>query len=120
LSSKTDIQIFNLWFDIMAAAPTSSSSSTTTKSTGSSSVSPWMAKQPQSKFICPLKFRNSLPDIPFDPKLLEYPFDPDRFVRYQPTSLEKNFKFKIFSEPDLGITIDLIDPTAYKLDPSLI
>lgn len=37
-----------------------------------------------------------------------------RFVKYFTTTLEKNYKYQIHTEPDLGIPIDLIDPDAYK------
>lgn len=67
----------------------------------------------QDWFLAKLKYRNALPDIPFDPKLLQYPFDPLRFVRYIPTTLEKKFKFDMRPEPDLGIHVDLIDIGRY-------
>jgi len=41
-----------------------------------------------------------------------------RFVKYQTTSLEKNYKFQLHNEPDMGIVIDLIDPSVYKPPPS--
>ena len=66
-------------------------------------------------FLAKLKYRNTLPDIPFDPKLLQYPFDPLRFVRYAPTALDKKFKFDMRPEPSLGIRIDLIDIGKYSI-----
>ena len=36
-----------------------------------------------------------------------------RYVKYRPTSLEKNHKYEIQTEHDLDIPIDLIDPLAY-------
>ena len=68
----------------------------------------------QSEFLCKVKYYNNLPDIPLEPKLLQYPFDPLRFVKYSSTSLEKNYKHVIHTEPDVGITIDLIDTSVYK------
>ncbi len=67
-----------------------------------------------SEFLCKIKYYNNLPDVPFEPKLLNYPFDPQRFVKYQTTTLEKNYKFTLHTEPDMGIFIDLIDPNTYK------
>jgi hypothetical protein len=72
----------------------------------------------ESEFISKLQFRNTLPDIPFDPKLLILPFDNSRYVRYNPTSLEKHHKHVLFNEPDLGIPINVIDPDIYKVPVS--
>jgi RNA polymerase II-associated factor 1 len=58
---------------------------------------------------CKIKYQNNLPDIPFDPKSIAYPFDCNRYIHYKPTSLEKQFKWDILNEQDLGIRIDLID-----------
>eukprot|EP01090_Pellita_catalonica_P014281 TRINITY_DN359_c0_g1_i2.p1 TRINITY_DN359_c0_g1~~TRINITY_DN359_c0_g1_i2.p1 ORF type:complete len:390 (+),score=84.20 TRINITY_DN359_c0_g1_i2:74-1243(+) len=66
-----------------------------------------------SEFICRMKFRNTLPDIPFDPKLLDYPFDPMRFVKYTTTSLENSYQHVLHTEPDLGINVNLIDPEVF-------
>lgn len=47
-----------------------------------------------------------------------------RFIQYNATSLEKNYKYELLAEHDLGITIDLINPQAYakekdaNLDPA--
>eukprot|EP00697_Spironema_sp_BW2_P014713 gnl/Spiro4/5240_TR2646_c0_g1_i1.p1 gnl/Spiro4/5240_TR2646_c0_g1~~gnl/Spiro4/5240_TR2646_c0_g1_i1.p1 ORF type:complete len:380 (-),score=114.08 gnl/Spiro4/5240_TR2646_c0_g1_i1:14-1153(-) len=68
-------------------------------------------------FLCKMKFRNNLPDIPFDPKLLQYPFDPNRFVRYTPTTLEQNYQHALLTEEDLGIHFDLTDRDAYRPPP---
>jgi RNA polymerase II-associated factor 1 len=69
---------------------------------------------PVSEFICKFKYLNTLPDIPFDPKFLNYPFDDLRFAKYVTTSLEKNYKYQLHTESDMGIPIDLIEPNAYK------
>jgi len=85
----------------------------TQNSTPAAPEQPNALKQ-RSDFLCRIKFRTSLPDIPFDPKLREYPFDPMRFVQYTTTSLERDHKHAIHPEPDLGIPIDLIDQDIYK------
>ena len=36
-----------------------------------------------------------------------------RFIQYNATSLEKNYKYELLAEHDLGITIDLINQQAY-------
>ena len=71
----------------------------------------------RSELVCKVKYQNNLPDIPFDPKFLEYPFDSQRFVNYKPTSLERNYKFELQVEHDMGIFVDLVLPDAYALPP---
>jgi RNA polymerase II-associated factor 1 len=73
----------------------------------------------KSNFVChDVKFQCALPNIPLDAKLLAYPLDPQRFVPYRTTTLEKNHKFDLITETDLGIHIDLIDPNTYKIPPN--
>ncbi|XP_045426843.1 RNA polymerase II-associated factor 1 homolog isoform X4 [Pipistrellus kuhlii] len=73
-----------------------------------------------SGVVCRVKYCNSLPDIPFDPKFITYPFDQNRFVQYKATSLEKQHKHDLLTEPDLGVTIDLINPDTYRIDPNVL
>jgi len=73
----------------------------------------------QKQLLCKVKYANTLPDIPFDPKFISYPFEANRFVQYNQTSLESNFKYDLLTEHDLGVTIDLINPDAYAIDPSV-
>ena len=35
----------------------------------------------RSGLICRVKYTNSLPDIPFDPKSIKYPFSRERFIK---------------------------------------
>lgn len=74
----------------------------------------------RSGVVCRVKYGNSLPDIPFDPKFITYPFDQHRFVQYKATSLEKQHKHELLTEPDLSVTIDLINPDTYRIDPNII
>ncbi|KAI1893305.1 hypothetical protein AGOR_G00122330 [Albula goreensis] len=74
----------------------------------------------RSGVVCRVKYCNGLPDIPFDPKFITYPFDQHRFVQYKATSLEKQHKHELLTEPDLGVTIDLINPDTYRIDPNII
>uniref|UniRef100_A0A4X2L826 RNA polymerase II-associated factor 1 homolog n=1 Tax=Vombatus ursinus TaxID=29139 RepID=A0A4X2L826_VOMUR len=76
--------------------------------------------QERSGVVCRVKYCNSLPDIPFDPKFITYPFDQNRFVQYKATSLEKQHKHDLLTEPDLGVTIDLINPDTYRIDPNVL
>lgn len=63
-----------------------------------------------------MKYCNTLPDIPFDLKFITYPFQNDRFIQYNPTSLERNYKYEVLTEHDLGVTIDLINRDLYLPD----
>uniref|UniRef100_A0A1E1XAW8 RNA polymerase II-associated factor 1 homolog n=1 Tax=Amblyomma aureolatum TaxID=187763 RepID=A0A1E1XAW8_9ACAR len=89
---------------------------------GSSSVERDRKKpgERRSELVCRVKYCNTLPDIPFDPKFISYPFDPNRFVSYKATSLERNYKHDLLTEHDLGVTIDLIDPKTYEIDPTAV
>ncbi len=68
----------------------------------------------KSELVCRVKYGNSLPDIPFDPKFISYPFEVNRFIEYAPTSLERNYKYELLTEHDLGVHVDLIRPEAYE------
>ncbi|PVD25632.1 hypothetical protein C0Q70_13291 [Pomacea canaliculata] len=72
----------------------------------------------RSDLVCRVKYNNTLPDIPFDPKFITYPFESNRFYQYKPTSLERTFKYDLLTEHDLDVTIDLINPETYKIDPN--
>jgi len=41
-----------------------------------------------------------------------------RFIQYNPTSLERNYKYEVLTEHDLGVTIDLINRETYANDYS--
>lgn len=66
---------------------------------------------------CRIKYQNNLPDIPFDAKFISYPFDANRFIQFNSTTLEKNFKWDILNEQDLGVRIDLINQDYNRIDP---
>lgn len=75
-------------------------------------------KERKEGFVCVIKYTNFLPDIPFDAKFVGFPFETNRFIQYKPTSLERNYKNDLLTEPDLGVTIDLINPETYDIDLS--
>ncbi|XP_074789420.1 RNA polymerase II-associated factor 1 homolog [Athene noctua] len=58
--------------------------------------------------------------VPLAPKFIAYPFGQSRFVQYKATSLEKQHKHDLLTEPDLGVTIDLINPDTYRIDPGVL
>ena len=71
--------------------------------------------------VCTVKYSNTLPDIPFDPKFMTCNdiFGNTRFIDYKPTSLERNYKYEILTEHDLGVAVDLILPDAYSQQNAL-
>jgi RNA polymerase II-associated factor 1 len=72
----------------------------------------------RSDLLCRVKYCNTLPDIPFEPKFITYPFEQSRFIQYNATSLERAYKHELLTEHDLGVTIDLINPETYRFNPS--
>lgn len=70
----------------------------------------------RSEAITRVKYCNTLPDIPFDLKFITYPFSSTRFIEYNPTSLEKSYRYEVLTEHDLGVYIDLINRDAYQGD----
>ena len=38
----------------------------------------------------------------------------DRLIKYKPNTLEMDYTYEIHEEPNLGLTIDLIDPAKYE------
>ena len=56
-------------------------------------------KERQKDLLCRVKYCNKLPDIPFDPKFLTYPFDPHRFVKVK---FEYYLKSSVLSQKIFG------------------
>lgn len=42
---------------------------------------------------------------------------PSRFIQYNPTSLERNYRYEVLTEHDLGVSIDLINKDIYAVEP---
>lgn len=40
-----------------------------------------------------------------------------RFIQYNPTSLERNYRYEVLTEHDLGVNIDLINKDIYAVEP---
>lgn len=61
---------------------------------------------------------------PFSFSLIIHMIPRLRFIRYNPTSLERNYKYEVLTEHDLGVEIDLINKDTYagdlnaQLDPA--
>lgn len=66
-------------------------------------------------FLCKIKYQSSPPLVPAEPKFLKCPLEEDRYVKYKETSLERNFKWDLIPDADVGVSLDLIDLRAYAL-----
>jgi hypothetical protein len=73
-----------------------------------------LLKKP-TDFICKMKFFNTLPDIPSEPKLLNISLPMETFAEYKTTSLQRDFKHDLIVRNDLSLGIDMIDPDMYLL-----
>ncbi|KAI8922651.1 RNA polymerase II-associated [Entophlyctis helioformis] len=58
------------------------------------------AKKVLQEFVHKVKYRNDLPEIPFDPKLLEYPYPEDRLYRFQANSLYASTPYPLYTADD--------------------
>jgi len=72
----------------------------------------------EGELICPYWFSNPLPEVPVDPKLLVHHIDKEALIRYRYDSvMETAQRYELLAEPDLGIAIDLVDPSVYEAAP---
>lgn len=78
------------------------------KSSGKQSLS-----ESLPQLVCPVHFTNTLPPIPFPPKFLPFPFNPDRFVEYKDTSLIRGYKYKLAFPNNGTIPVELLNPGKY-------
>jgi hypothetical protein len=68
-----------------------------------------------SDFVAECRWLNKLPPVPHSSKMLIYPFESDRFVKYrQPTSLEVTHRFDLHTETDLALDLNLSDIDAWE------
>ncbi|VVD00338.1 unnamed protein product, partial [Leptidea sinapis] len=81
---------------------------------------PQRTTERRAELVTRIKYCNTLPDIPFDLKFITYPFPSTRFIQYNPTSLEKNYRYEVLTEHDLGVHIDLINRDIYQGDGNAV
>ena len=58
--------------------------------------------------MCAVKYKCGIPDIPLEPKLLNYPHKTDRFVEYNAGNLELNYKYQLHSETMFALPLGLL------------
>lgn len=66
--------------------------------------------QIKQDFSLQVKYGNTLPDIPFNPKSIHYPIDYKSLCNYNSSSLQLKSNFQLYTERNLGVDIDLIIP----------
>ena len=70
------------------------------------------------ELLIPWQFENTLPEIPSEPKLLHVPLNVDRLVQYRyDSAIEVESPYRMSVDRDLGIKIDLVDPSIYTRAP---
>ncbi|KAL4519355.1 hypothetical protein Ndes2526B_g00452 [Nannochloris sp. 'desiccata'] len=72
-------------------------------------------KKSGTPFVCNVRFRNDLPEISCDPKMLLPPLNTQDLAAFQLTSLEKEMKRDVLFPPDLGIPINALDIERYSI-----
>lgn len=60
-----------------------------------------------------VKYKNTLPNLPFDLKFINCSFNLEHLAQYKPTSLEQNYLYDLHTNFDIGITVDLINTDKY-------
>eukprot|EP00242_Pyramimonas_sp_CCMP2087_P005226 CAMPEP_0198200456 /NCGR_PEP_ID=MMETSP1445-20131203/3465_1 /TAXON_ID=36898 /ORGANISM="Pyramimonas sp., Strain CCMP2087" /LENGTH=482 /DNA_ID=CAMNT_0043870531 /DNA_START=307 /DNA_END=1755 /DNA_ORIENTATION=- len=70
----------------------------------------------KTNFLCRIQFRNDLPEVPIEPKLLAVPTSWARFVSYKSSaSLDAMRQHDFLLEPELGIPLDLLEAPQYQV-----
>eukprot|EP00878_Enallax_costatus_P025048 GHUV01026769.1.p1 GENE.GHUV01026769.1~~GHUV01026769.1.p1 ORF type:complete len:491 (+),score=127.59 GHUV01026769.1:206-1678(+) len=63
----------------------------------------------ETPFICNIRFKNDLPEIPSDPKLLVSRYEPEQLSRFFLTSMEQQPRRELLLPADVGVTVSLMD-----------
>ncbi|CAL5218705.1 g416 [Coccomyxa viridis] len=66
-------------------------------------------------FLCSLKFRNGLPEVPCDPKMLISPLDTEGIAKFQLTTLEQQMRQDLPLDGASGIQISMLDIESYAV-----
>ncbi|KAI8466707.1 MAG: RNA polymerase II-associated [Monoraphidium minutum] len=68
-------------------------------------------------FMCNIRFKNDLPEIPADPKLLLTRRNPEDLAAFSTTALERAALRELLLPADLGIPVTLLDADRYNAPP---
>lgn len=69
----------------------------------------------ETPFICHVRFKNDLPEIPSDPKLLVAQVEPEKLSEFFLTEFEVEPKRDLALPQDLGIPLSLLDVERYQI-----
>eukprot|EP00854_Cymbomonas_tetramitiformis_P019193 gene19193-22944_t len=69
----------------------------------------------QTNFLCRVQFRNDLPQVPVEPKLLAVPTSWQRFIQYRTHSLDVDRTHQLDLEPDQAIPLDMLEAPQYAV-----
>lgn len=69
----------------------------------------------QTNFLCRVQFRNDLPQVPIEPKLLAVPTSWQRFIQYRTHSLDVDRTHQLDLEPDQAIPLDMLEAPQYAV-----
>ena len=69
----------------------------------------------ETAFLCPIEFKNDLPPVPVDWKLLRVPVSHESFTEYSHLSLDEESRKDIAMSADLGITLDPMLMNQYQV-----
>eukprot|EP00884_Botryococcus_braunii_P005903 jgi/Botrbrau1/15313/Bobra.0319s0003.1 len=67
----------------------------------------------ETPFLCNIRFRNELPEIPCDPRMLVASVHPERLAQYSLTCLEENPRREYVVDTDVAIPISMLDVDRY-------
>ncbi|KAI7839176.1 hypothetical protein COHA_007066 [Chlorella ohadii] len=69
----------------------------------------------ETAFMCNIRFRNDLPEIPCDPKLLLPPYNKEELAAFKLTEVEKDLQKDLLFDADLGIPIHAWNIEQYSI-----
>lgn len=69
----------------------------------------------ETPFICHVRFKNDLPEIPSDPKMLVAQVQPEKLSEFFLTEFETEPKRDLILPQDLGIPLSLLDVERYQV-----
>lgn len=70
---------------------------------------------PNNHFKCSIKFRNDLPEVPVDPKILVPPLHPDQLAAFKLTTLERELRQELQTLPGLGIPVTVLNTHNFSI-----
>ncbi len=70
---------------------------------------------PHNHFKCSIKFRNDLPEVPVDTKILVPPLHPEQLAAFKLTTLERELRQELQTLPGLGIPVTVLNTHNFSI-----